>query len=54
MREAKKTLDDTFEDYNHYKIHFALKYLMPSELVELYKQNSEGIILDITKGGKCE
>lgn len=54
MREAKKTLNKAFEDYNHCRIHFALKYLMPSEFVELYKQNSEGIILDITKGGKYE
>ena len=54
MREAKKTLDEAFEDYNHHRIHFVLKYLTPSEFVELYKQNSKDTILDITKGGKCE
>lgn len=54
VREDKKTLNNAFEDYDHCRIHFALKYLTPSEFVELYKQNSEGIILDITKGGKCE
>lgn len=43
-----------FEDYNHRRIHSALKYLMPSELAGKYRQGSEGVIPDITGGDNCE
>ncbi len=43
-----------FEDYNHRRIHSALKYLTPSEFAGQYRQESEGIIPDITGGDKCE
>ena len=54
IHEAKEALDAAFEDYNHRRIHSALKYLTPSEFAERHRQGSEGTIPDITEGGKCE
>ena len=54
IHEAREALDAAFEDYNHRRIHSALKYLTPSEFAERHRQGSEGTIPDITGGEKCE
>ena len=42
-----------FEGYNHRGIHSALKYMMSSEFVVQYWQDSEGVMPDIG-GDRCE
>ena len=54
IHEAKETLNAAFEDYNHNRIHSALKYLTPSEFAERHKRDSEDTIPDITGGDRCE
>ena len=53
IREARESLFAAFEDYNHNRIHSALKYMTPSEFAEQYRQDPEGIIPDIG-GDMCE
>ena len=52
--EARDVLLAAFGDYNHNRIHSALKYLTPSEFAGMYGQGSEGTMPDIVGGGKCE
>ena len=54
IQEAKEAMLAAFEDYNHRRIHSALRYLTPSEFAGKYRQGSEGAIPDITGGDKCE
>ena len=53
IREAKGALLAAFEDYNHRRIHSALKYMTPSEFAGQYRQDLEGVMPDIG-GDRCE
>ena len=53
IQEAKEALLAAFEDYNHRRIHSALKYMTPSEFAWQYRQDSEGVMPDIG-GDRCE
>ena len=53
IREAKEVLLAAFEDYNHRRIHSALKYMTPSEFAGQYRRGSEGVMPDIG-GDRCE
>ncbi len=54
IQEARKALLVVFEDYNHRRIHSALKYLTSSKFAGKYQQGSEGVIPAITGGDNCE
>ena len=47
MQEAKEALLAAFEDYNHRRIHSALKYMTPSEFAGQYRHDSMGVMPDI-------
>ena len=43
IREAREAIRAAFHDYNHSRIHSALKYLTPSEFAERWQQNAWGV-----------
>ncbi len=43
-----------FEDYNHRRIHSALRCLTPSEFAGQCREGLKGTISYIEGGGKCE
>ena len=45
IQEAREAMLAAFDDYNHHRIHSALKYLTPSEFAAQYKQDSEDSVL---------